>query len=248
MKSGYTDYHEVKCKICNHDTSIWGCVDFNKSCEERNGMYLPYTGVAIYYLKCNHCDFLFTVDFDEWDRQDFLDNIYNDDYITVDPEYDGKRSRGDAQYFINNLGVPRHLDILDYGAGPAVMATELNKNGYRVESWDPMWGTDPTWAPDKKFDLVMSWEVMEHTPTPHETLAEMMQWLKPGGQILVSTLSTGIMQGKRDPAFWYLSPRNGHVCMYSDRSLDELFATVGGQVQHSPWNIHVASFNNTGKI
>jgi 2-polyprenyl-3-methyl-5-hydroxy-6-metoxy-1,4-benzoquinol methylase len=217
-------------------------VDFNKSCEERNGMYLPYSGVAIYYVKCDQCDYLFTTDFDEWSKEDFLDNIYNDDYITVDPEYDGKRSVNDAKYFINNLRFAKNMDILDYGAGPGVLGNELNQAGYHVESWDPMWGTDPTWEKDKKFDLVMAWEVMEHTPTPQETLKEMMQWLRPGGQILLCTLSTGIMQGKRDPAFWYLSPRNGHVCMYSDKSLDTLFDQVGMRVQHDPWSIHLASF------
>jgi hypothetical protein len=242
MKDSYKNYHDIKCKICNSDTSIWGCVDFNKNCEERNGMYLPYTGVAIYYLKCNHCDYLFSVDFDEWSKEDFKDNIYNNDYIIVDPEYNGQRSINDAKFFVNNLTVPKHLDILDYGAGPAVLGTELVEQGYRVESWDPMWGTDPTWDQDKKFDLVMAWEVMEHTPTPKETLEEMMTWLKPNGSILLCTLSTGIMQDKRDPAFWYLSPRNGHVCMYSDKSLDTLFAQVGMRVQHDPWSIHIATY------
>jgi SAM-dependent methyltransferase len=240
MKETYKNYHDTKCKICGGETSIWGCVDFNKSCEERNGMYLPYSGVAIYYLKCDHCDYLFTTDFDEWSRDDFKDNIYNDDYITVDPEYNGQRSINDSKYVINNLRLDKSLDILDYGAGPAVLGRELNKQGYHVESWDPLWGRDPSFDKDKKFDLVMAWEVMEHTPTPHETLAEMMHWLKPNGAILLCTLSSGIMQGKRDPSYWYLSPRNGHVCMYSDKSLDKLFETVGMQVAHDPWSIHIA--------
>ena len=242
MKSEYTNYHAETCKICHSETSIWGCVDFNKSCEERNGMYLPYTGVPIYYLKCNNCGYLYTTDFDEWSKEDFKDNIYNDDYITVDPEYNGQRSINDANYCIDRLKISKDIDILDYGAGPAVLGRELNKHGYRVESWDPMWGTEPSWDKDKKFDLVMAWEVMEHTPTPHETLKEMMQWLKPNGSILLCTLSAGIMQDKRDPTFWYLSPRNGHVCMYSDKSLDKLFATVGMKVQHDPWSIHIATY------
>ena len=242
MRLSTVNYYEVKCKICNHDTSIWGCVDFNKNCEERNGMYLPYTGVAIYYLKCNHCEFLFSPDFDAWSKDDFKDLIYNDDYIVVDPEYNGKRSVNDAQYFLNRLQISKDLSILDYGAGPAVLGQELAKHGYTVDSWDPMWGTDPDWSADKKFDLIMAWEVLEHTPTPIETLEEMHSWLAPGGSILLATCSTGIMQGRRDPAFWYLSPRNGHVCMYSDRSLDVLFSKFGMKVQHDPWNIHLATY------
>lgn len=235
-------YQHIKCKICNSGTSIWGCVDFNKNCEERNGMYLPYTGTAIYYLKCNDCDYLFTTDFDKWTPDEFKDKIYNDDYIIVDPEYDGTRSMNDARTIVDGLKIRKDIDILDYGAGPAVLGTELNKQGYSVESWDPLWGSSPPWAKDKLFDLVMAWEVLEHTPTPKETLDEMISYLKPGGSILLSTLSTDIMQGKRDPTFWYLSPRNGHVCMYSNKSLDTLFANVGMKVQHPHWSFHIASY------
>jgi SAM-dependent methyltransferase len=236
-----TDYHDTNCKICNQPTSIWGVVDFNKNCEERNGMYLPYTGVPIYYLKCRSCEFIFTTDFDDWDHEDFKANIYNDDYITVDPEYNGTRSINDARWFMNNMRVSKDASILDYGAGPAVMGQELAKQGYKVDSWDPFWDTLPTWDQDKKFDLIMAFEVMEHTPTPRETLADMLQWLKPDGKILLATCSADIMQGKRDPTFWYLSPRNGHVCMYSDQSLDVLFNQVGMKCIHDPWNIHLAS-------
>lgn len=234
----YVDYNGVKCKICTNDTTIWGVVDFNKSCEERNGMYLPYTGIPIYYLKCSHCGFIFTTDFDMWTTEDFKENIYNDEYIKVDPEYNGKRSQGDAQWFLQHTNIPKTFDILDYGAGPAVLGQELGKHGYKVDSWDTMWGIP---MPTKKYDLIMSWEVMEHTPDPIATVNEMMRMLKPGGSILTATLSTGIMPNPRDPAFWYLSPRNGHVCMYSDKSLDELFGHVNMNVTHVPWSIHVAS-------
>ena len=242
MRLSSIDYNSCKCKICDHDTAIWGCVDFNKSCEEKNGMYLPYTGVAVYYLKCTNCEFIFTPDFDEWSKDDFKEHIYNDEYITVDPEYNGIRSVNDSKYFLNNLQIRKDISILDYGAGTAALEKELKKHGYNVTSWDTMWGTDPEWDKDKKFDLIMAWEVLEHTPNPRETLKEMHNWLSPDGAILLATCSTGIMQGKRDPTFWYLSPRNGHVCMYSDKSLEVLFSEFGMKVQHDPWNIHLATY------
>ena len=235
-------YQNIKCKICYHDTSIWGCVDSNKSCEENNGFYLPYTGNAIYYLKCNHCSYLFTVDYDHWSIEDYKNNIYNDDYIKVDPEYaNGARSFGQAQLIMNNQTFPKHQNVLDYGAGNGLLGSILNENGYNVESWDPMWGKAPSWHEGKKFDFIMAFEVMEHTPTPTETIREMKQWLKPNGSMIIGTLSNDIMEGKRDINHWYLSPRNGHVCMYSNRSLDELFSQIGMTVTHYPWNIHIAN-------
>lgn len=242
MRLSNTNYLETTCKICDSPTSIWGCVDYNKNCEERNGMYLPYTGVAVYYLKCNNCEFIFSPDFDDWTKDDFKEHIYNDDYIKVDPEYNGIRSKNDANYFLNNLQIKKNISILDYGAGTCALEKELALHGYNVTSWDTMWGTDPEWDKDKKFDLIMAWEVLEHTPSPRETIKEMHNWLSPNGAILLATCSAGILQGRRDPTFWYLSPRNGHICMYSDKSLDILFNELGMKVQHDPWNIHLASY------
>jgi len=234
-------YQGITCKICDHSTSVWGCVDSNKSCEENNGFYLPYTGNAIYYLKCDHCDFLFTVDYDHWTKEDYKNNIYNDDYIKVDPEYTGARSLGQAKLLISNQTFRKNDYVLDYGAGNGTLGSIMNQNGYNVESWDPMWGTEPTWDTNKKFDLIMAFEVWEHTPNPRETLREMKQWLKPNGTIFIGTLSSGIMEGRRETNHWYLSPRNGHVCMHSNKSLDELFFQVGMTVTHYPWNIHIAT-------
>jgi 23S rRNA G2069 N7-methylase RlmK/C1962 C5-methylase RlmI len=52
---------------------------------------------------------------------------------------------------------------------------------------------------------------------------ECKRLLKPNGTIFIGTLSSGIMEGRRETNHWYLSPRNGHVCMHSNKSLDELF-------------------------
>ena len=242
MKPYDPELYKKPCPVCNSESSIWGCVDFNKTCEELNNKYLEYSGVAIYYLKCNTCDHLFSTDFDDWDKEDFLDNIYNDDYILADPEYSGARSIRDVEWFTKSINNDKSLEILDYGAGPAVFGKELIKKGYKVDSWDPMWGTAPTWDKNKKFDLITAFEVLEHSPTPKETLKEIHQWLKPGGKILVTTLVNDILQGKRDPTYWYLSPRNGHVGMFSNRSLEILFADVDMKVQHLAWNTHLVTY------
>lgn len=242
MKPYDSEIYKKPCTVCGNETSIWGVVDFNKSCEEQNGTYLDYCGVAIYYLKCNHCNHLFTPDFDDWSKEDFLDNIYNEDYLLVDPEYNGARSLRDVEWFSRAIGYNKNISILDYGAGPAVFGSELLKQGYQIESWDPMWNKPVSWDQNKRFDMITAFEVLEHSPTPKETLKEMIQWLKPGGQILITTLSNDILQGKRDPTYWYLAPRNGHVSMFSNKSLEELFSTVGMKVQHLAWNTHLASY------
>jgi SAM-dependent methyltransferase len=236
------ELYKKPCTVCTGPTSIWGVVDYNKSCEEQHGKYLEYAGVAIYYLKCHHCGHLFTPDFDDWSTQDFLDNIYNEDYHMVDPEYDGTRSTRDAEWFAQSMANNKHLDIMDYGAGTGIFGKQLKDKGFKVESWDPLWNKPVPWDSQRRFDFITAFEVLEHSPSPRETVKQMVQWLKPSGQILITTLSNDILQGKRDPSYWYLAPRNGHVAMFSNKSIQELFATVGMKVQHLALNTHLATY------
>lgn len=242
MRDYNEDLYKKNCPICENKSYIWGCVDFNKSCEELNGKYLEYSGVPIYYLKCGTCDHIFSTDFDDWDLEDFKENIYNEHYIEVDPEYNGTRSLRDVKMLMQMTNNNKNFSILDYGAGPGVFGNELKKQGYDIESWDPLWLTPPSWDQNKKFDIITAFEVLEHSPNPKQTLLDMHKWLKPDGKILITTLVNDIMQGKRDPTYWYLSPRNGHVSMFSNQSLEKLFKTVNMKVQHLAWNTHLASY------
>lgn len=242
MRDYDENLYKKSCPVCNSETYIWGCTDFNKSCEELNGTYLDYCGVPIYYLKCHSCEHLFTTDFDDWDLEDFQENIYNENYIEVDPEYNGQRSLRDKEMFVQLINHNKSLEILDYGAGPGVFGQELKKLGYNVESWDPLWMKEPEWDQNKKFDIVTAFEVLEHSPTPEKTIKEIHSFLKPNGKILITTLVNDILQQRRDPAYWYIAPRNGHVCMYSNKSLEKLFSLVGMNVKHLAWNTHLAYY------
>lgn len=242
MRDYDANIYKKSCPICDSSTNIWGCVDFNKSCEELNGTYLDYSGVPIYYLKCSNCNHIFSTDFDDWDFDDFRENIYNDEYILVDPEYNGTRSKRDADQFIKMVNSNKSYDILDYGAGNSVFEQELSKQGYNVKSFDPLWTNPLSWDQNTKFDIITAFEVLEHSNDPNNTLYEIHKFLKPNGKIIVTTLVNDILQGKRDPTYWYLSPRNGHISMFSNKSLELLFSKVGMKVRHLAWNTHLIEY------
>lgn len=241
MRDYDSEIYKKVCPICNNSTIIWGCVDFNKSCEELNEKYLEYCGVPIYYLKCNNCAHIFSSDFDDWDFDDFKENIYNEDYILVDPEYNGTRSKRDAENFINLTNRTLSYKILDYGSGNNFFEKELINKGYNVESFDPLFNDINTFK-NKKYDIITAFEVLEHSNKPVETLNEIHSFLKPNGKILITTLVNDILHGKRDPNYWYLAPRNGHVSMFSNKSLELLFAKVGMKVKHLAWNTHFIEY------
>jgi len=227
----------VPCKICGGPAALDGVVDFNKNCAEAQGVVLPLLGVPVYYHRCASCGAVFTVAFDHWTQQDFLRHIYNGGYAAVDPEYAETRPVGNAATVAGFVARAPGIRILDYGGGNGRLARELAARGLNAVSWDVMEpGRDR--PPAGGFDLVTSFEVMEHTPTPVETFAEALSFLAPGGVLLFSTLTVDRLP-PRAVLFWYIAPRNGHVTIYTRRSLAALAARFGRRMHHFSDGAHL---------
>jgi SAM-dependent methyltransferase len=236
-------YKDLCCKICDEGTSILGVKDFNRNCEEEKGLQVfPLVGYPIYYHKCNNCEFIFTTDLDIWTVDDYAKHIYNEDYVKVDPEYMWKRPRDCVTWFLPKLRGNKSITVLDYGAGNNLFSKELQVHGYNAIGWDPMWKNKPELPKDTTFDIITAFEVLEHTPTPWETIKEMVSLVKPKvGKIVFSTVMNDII-GKTGSEHWYLSPRNGHVCMHSTKSLNFMFDKLNMKVQSFNRNQHMATW------
>jgi len=233
------DPQPVACKICGAPSPLFGVVDFHKSCIEAQGKRLALSGRPVYYRRCSQCEFTFTTAFDGWDWDAFRARIYNDDYIVVDPDFVELRPVGNAHLIANSFpNAKSSIGILDYGGGNGVLAARLRDAGFSATTYDPYSSLNQ--LPAEKFDLVTCFEVLEHVPTPQDTVATMMSLLKQPGAILFSTL----VQPKEFPAiglnWWYAGPRNGHISLYSTQSLALLFKPHGMRVASFTDNIHFA--------
>ncbi len=234
----------LPCKICDAPASLYGVVDFNKSCSQPRGSALA--GVPVYYRRCDGCGFVFTDAFDDWSPADFNAHIYNDGYLAADPDYKETRPRANAAMVEQMFGPSKaQLRVLDYGGGNDTLCSDLRAAGFAAAvTYDPF---VPKHAerPTGKFDLVTCFETLEHMPNPVSGIGSILESLADPGLVL---FSTQLQPAPKDMAllnvnWWYIAPRNGHVSIFSPAALTIAWRRHGFTVVSCNDNLH-AAFRN----
>lgn len=230
------------CKVCGAPSPLFDVCDFMKNCEERRDPALgrPLSGVPIYYHRCPDCGFIFTAAFDGLSDAEMGALIYNDDYVRYDPDFREVRPQQMAQMVRGMIGDPllARLSILDYGGGSGRLRDLLRQAGGRhVESYDPYFQDG---APQARFDLVLCFEVLEHSRDPRRLVSDLRRMLNPAGAIVFSTLLQPPDIAEQGARWWYIGPRNGHVSVFTGKSLRDGFAREGLDVLHGSNGMHVA--------
>lgn len=228
------------CPICAGAATAFDVVDFNKSCVEGSGTFLPLCGVPIYYFLCQQCGFCFAPEMHRWKSEEFAKKVYNDEYVMVDPDWIETRPRGNAQHLAKIFGAASaEIRHLDYGGGLGLLSDLLQGEGWQSTSYDPYVDVDIGIHDFGKFDLITSFEVFEHVPDATRLIGDLASLLDDDGMIYFSTLlSDGqIVPGQR-LAWWYAAPRNGHISLYTQKSLAVLGAREGLQFGSFTPNLH----------
>lgn len=181
------------------------------------------------YHLCERCGFCFAPQFRDWDPAQFEQRIYNDDYASVDPDYLDARPRANAAALVSLIGghgkAIRHLD---YGGGTGLLSRLLQDAKWQSASYDPFSDSDLSIERLGRYDLITAFEVFEHVPDVQGLMSSLASLLERPGLILFSTLLSDGHVGPGKPlAWWYAAPRNGHVSLFSRRSLAVLGSTHG---------------------
>ena len=229
-----------RCPICGGTCAVLGEVDFNKSCEERRGNYLPPAGIQVTYFLCEQCGFCFAPEFSQWRPEDFANKIYNTDYARVDPDYYEARPREFAAMLVSMFGDrARGLRHLDYGAGTGLLSEVLQDLGWQSSSYDPFDEGAGRGRIATDYDLITAFEVFEHVPDVRHLVADIASLLAREGLVIFSTLlSDGRLKMGSRIDWWYASPRNGHISLFSKDSLATLGASEGFTFGSFTENVH----------
>jgi SAM-dependent methyltransferase len=216
-------------------------VDFNKSCEEARGKFLLLAGIPVYYALCSKCGFCFTPDLATWKLEEFEERIYNDEYVFVDPDYIEARPRANAAHLVSMFGDrARSIKHLDYGGGNGHLVKLLRESRWQSVSYDPFVDRNVRLGNLGKFDLITAFEVFEHVPDVQDLMSNLCSLLSPNGLVLFSTLiSDGNIHPNQRISWWYASPRNGHISLFSRKSLEILAQNYGVKVGSFSEGFHV---------
>lgn len=216
------------CPVCGTGAPLLDVVDVSKSCEEARGKYLPLEGVPVYYALCDDCGFCFAPDMARWSLDEFAARIYNEEYYLVDPDYREARPIANARMIASIFGAHAlHIRHLDYGGGNGELSAALFGAGFDSQSYDPF-VDGPLSAEIGRFNLVTCFEVFEHVPDVNDLMRTLVSLLDDRAVVLFSTLTSDghIARGQR-LTWWYASPRNGHISLFSRKSLALAGASVG---------------------
>jgi SAM-dependent methyltransferase len=231
---------DVVCPVCATPTLPLASVDFNKSCEEARGLRLPPSGATVRYYLCDGCGFCFAPEFSTWTFQDFEQRIYNGDYEKVDPDYKQVRPAANAN-MLAGLFAAAKISHLDYGGGSGLLSRQLRDKGWDSQTYDPYVDRSVDVRGLGPFDLVTAFEVFEHVPDVNVLFDDLQKLVKPDGAIMFSTLlSDGEIGRGRPLTWWYASPRNGHISLFSAQSLRMCLNRRGFNFASASANLHVA--------
>jgi hypothetical protein len=210
------------CKICDGAAERFDVVDFAKTCSIPDVYPRGLRGIPVYYNRCRACGFIFTDQFDGFGRKEWSEWVYNDEYGSVDPDYLENRPRANARLVERFLIGRKHTTVgLDFGGGSGLTAELLTRRGWCFDCYDPFGETRLVPSRLETYNVATAFEVFEHLPDPVAALESILEKMTRGALIIL--IGTGVSDGKVDPgarlSWWYAAPRNGHISLFSKKSL-----------------------------
>jgi SAM-dependent methyltransferase len=94
---------------------------------------------------------------------------------------------------------------------------------------------DPAAAPfaPGRFDLVTAFHVVEHLPDPLRALRRMIEWLAPGGLMIVEVPNAGGLGARLFGRYWSGLDFPRHLVHFTPRTMQAMVARAGGRIERA---------------
>lgn len=158
-------------------------------------------------------------------RQEAVDlDYYYKDYFLQQQKLDffARLGYGNRLKMLRKHGLTRDSSILDFGCGRGVFVSFLRQRGYpNVEGFDPFDSEydDPS-VLDKPYDVIVSFDVIEHVDQPRDFFSQLTRQLSDDGLLVVSTPNADYLPLSFPQAMRLHQPFHQHIL--SERALLDL--------------------------
>lgn len=106
-------------------------------------------------------------------------------------------------------------------------ALNATNRGYRVHA-GPL-ETAP--QPDKPFDLIVGWMVLEHLHDPVGGLTKLREWAKPGAWLVLSIPNAGSLEFRFFRDKWYALHLPAHCYHFTPATLEKILSAAGWKLE-----------------
>lgn len=172
-----------------------------------------------------------------------LDHYYRDyPFLRARPSRVLRLFYGRLWRRLRAAGVRADARVLDYGCGAGLLVDELRRRGADVTGYDAY---APRFADaavlDRRYDLVLAQDVIEHVDEPRALLARFDALCAPGGLIAIGTPDADALDLTAAERFVHSLHQPYHRVILSRAALDGAAAALGWQ----PVRRYPRSYTNT---
>ncbi len=197
------------------------------------------------YDRCRGCGFTFTnpqapdaIRSAFYDSSFYTNYRHLEDLRRLDDPYYSISMYTDAGRLAELVTDARPISVLDFGCGTGsflallrdrfgvgeVDGLEISEEGRRIaeRAYGLEVAATASDLPRHEYDFALLLEVIEHVPDPHAILAELVDLVRPGGKILITTPAVDNVLGRRLPrqCAHYTAP--SHISLFTEASMRRL--------------------------
>lgn len=202
----------IECKICGSKTEVYYDKQFD-----------------IDYFHCTKCEFI---------QMDMEKKVsFNEERKVYDLHKNSLEDEGYIKMFNNFLekaviNFVTKGEALDFGSGPEPVLSQFIKRDYNfeIENYDLHYQPEKIYR-DKKYDLILSTEVLEHIDNPLEVFELIYNHLKKGGYFAFMT----ILHYNNESEFlkWWYRRDKTHISFYSLETLKFIANKFGFEIVYT---------------